>query len=390
MDIEELEKIELARTEKLQPKLLKKTNNKKEKLHIVYIMVWTKTCGGSKIILEYANRLNARGHKITIVTYDEKPTWFAVDSEIEFIQVDKNQTIEENIPECDLVIATSWKNIYAGLKANRAPVIFFEQGGSHIFSTETLSDRKREIVKQRMSEPNYIYTVSSYAKEMLKQHYQRDAFVVLNAVDDKIFYPRTNMQTVGNDTISITTIGPEEFEFKRVANIIEAVSELKKQYSNINFQWISQTEPKIHQEEAIVNPPQKEIGDILRHTDIYICASDYESFCLPALEAMTCGATVITTNNGGIIDFVKENVNGLIIKKNSVEDIIEKVRFLIEKPEERVHLASNGMKTAKEMSWEHSVRRLEKYYQEIAQYEIDNQMEVTKVASDREKGKGKK
>ena len=34
-------------------------------------MVWTKVCGGSKIILEYANRLAKKGHKINIVTYDE-------------------------------------------------------------------------------------------------------------------------------------------------------------------------------------------------------------------------------------------------------------------------------------------------------------------------------
>ena len=69
MNMEELEKIELARTERLQRQDLKKIENKKEKLHIVYVMVWTQICGGSKIILEYANRLSQRGHKITIVTY---------------------------------------------------------------------------------------------------------------------------------------------------------------------------------------------------------------------------------------------------------------------------------------------------------------------------------
>ncbi len=369
--MEELERIELARTEKLQHQNLKKSENKKEKLHIVYIMVWTKTCGGSKIILEYANRLSQRGHMITIVTYDQKPTWFPLNDKIEFIQVDERQTLEENIPPCDVVVATSWKNIFAALKSNCAPVVFFEQGGSHIFGTETLSERKSEIVKRRISEPNYIYTVSSYAKECLQKYYQRDAFVILNAVDDTIFYPRESIE--GLDNITITTIGPEEFEFKRIDNVIRAIEELRKQYPNIQFQWISQTEPKIHSEKAIVNPPQREIGNILRNTDIYICASDYESFCLPALEAMTCGAAVVATDNGGIADFIVDKENGLVIKKNNVEDMIAKIRFLIENPEERKRLASNGLKTAQRMSWKHSVERLEKYYQEIAQYEVSNE-----------------
>jgi glycosyltransferase involved in cell wall biosynthesis len=371
MNMEELEKIELARTEKLQRQDLKKIESKKEKLHIVYVMVWTKICGGSKIILEYANRLSQRGHKITIVTYDEKPTWFALEEKIEFIQARKEQTLEENIPECDIVVATSWKNIFATLKADCAPAVFFEQGGSHIFGTETLSERKSEIVKQRMSEPSYIYTVSSYAKECLKKYYQRDAFVVLNAVDESIFYPRETMEQL-NDRIIITTIGPEEFEFKRIDNVIKAITELKKQYPNIQFKWISQTQPKMHSERAIVNPSQKEIGNILRNTDIYICASDYESFCLPALEAMTCGATVVTTDNGGIVDFIINKENGLVIEKNSVQDIIAKIRFLIENPEERIRLATNGLKTAQKMSWNSSVKRLEGYYQEIAQHEIEN------------------
>lgn len=382
MNIEELEKIELARTEKLPPQKLKKVEKKKVKLHIVYIMVWTKTCGGSKIILEYANRLSQSGHKITIVTYDEKPTWFPLNEKIEFIQVDEKQTLEENIPPCDIIVATSWKNIFASLKANCAPAVFFEQGGSHIFDTETLSDKKSEIVKRRMNEPSYIYTVSSYAKECLKKYYQRDAFVVLNAVDDTIFYPRENIEQL-NDNITITTIGPEEFEFKRVDNVIRAVTELRKQYSNIQFRWISQTQPKMHSEKAIVNPPQKEIGNMLRNTDIYICASDYESFCLPALEAMTCGAAVVTTDNGGITDFVEDKENGLVIKKNNVEDMIEKVQYLIQNPAERIKIASNGLKTAQKMSWNHSVERLEKYYREIAQYEIENEREKTKGIFDK-------
>lgn len=375
MNIEEIEKIELKRTEKLEKLTLEKENNNKEKLHIVYLMVWTKTCGGSKIILEYANRLSKLGHKITIITYDKKPDWFELEKNIEFVQVKEYEPLEQYVPECDLVVATSWKNIYPALKASRAPVVFFEQGGSHIFGVETLSNSKIEIVKQRMSEPNYIYTVSSYAKEMLCKYYQRDAFVVLNAVDDTIFYPRQNEIAQNNKTINITTIGPEDFEFKRISNVIKAVSELKKQYSNINFQWISQTKPKIHNEKAIINPPQKEIGNILRNTDIYICASDYESFCLPALEAMTCGAAVITTDNGGISDFVEDKVNGLVIKRNSVEDIIEKVKQLIEDTKYRQKIAISGMNTAKQMNWNNSVKRLENYYKEIAQYKISNKKE---------------
>ncbi len=369
MTIQDIEKIELERTEKTPEQNLKKQTSSKQKLNIVYLMVWTKTCGGSKIILEYTNRLAKLGHKITIITYDQKPSWFNLDEKIEFIKLNPQQKMEDNIPNCDLVVATSWKNIYSAMKANRAPVVYFEQGGGHIFDTANLDKTKKEIVENRIKNVSFIYTVSNYAKEIIQKEYQRDAFVVPNAVDSNIFFQRNDNEKPKN-TIDITTIGPEEFEFKHVDNIIKAVSILKQKYPNIVFHWISQSEPKKHLETAVVNPPQIEIGNTLRNTDIYICASDYESFGLPVLEAMTCGATVVTTNNGGISDFVKDKENGLIVKKNSVEDIIEKVEELIKNEEYRKKLAKNAEETAKKFNWDKSVELLEQYYKQIAQYKV--------------------
>lgn len=369
MDIRDLEKEELEREENLIQQQVYKTNKKaKEKLNIVYLMIWTKVCGGSKIILEYANRLSELGHNITLITYDQKPEWFSLNSNIEFIQIPENEKIEDNIPSCDIIVATSWKCIFGAIKSGVAPVVYFEQGGAHIFDTKNLSPIKQQVVKNRIKAVPFIYTVSNYAKRIIKQEYQQDAYVIPNAIDNNIFYAENIRKDT--DIIEITTIGPEEFEFKHVENIIQAIEILSQRYSNIRFNWISQTEPKVHKQMAIVNPPQSKIGDILRKTDIYICASDYESFCLPALEAMTCGASVVTTNNGGIEDFVQDGVNALIIEKNSVESIVEKVENLINNKETKKLLAKNGIETSKKFSWEQSVTKLEKYYKEVSVYEV--------------------
>ena len=190
--------------------------------------------------------------------------------------------------------------------------------------------------------------------------------MVPNAVDKTIFYPKKEQ----HENIVITTIGPEEFEFKHVDNIIKAIEKVNQKYSNIVFNWISQTKPTKHDISAIVNPLQQKIGEILRNTDIYICASDYESFGLPVLEAMSCGATVITTDNGGVMDFVENKKNGLIVKKNDIADIVEKITTLIENKALRKKLAQEAIKTAGKFDWNTSVKMLEKYYFELASYTI--------------------
>lgn len=370
MNINDLEILDLNRTKILEPQKLKKDISKsdKTKLNIVYLMVWTHVCGGSKIILEYANRIQEKGHNVTIITYDVKPNWFTLNDDINFIQVPSDKDWKNYIPECDVLVATSWKCIYTAIESQKGPVVFFEQGGSHIFETDKLSKQKKDTVANRLNLVPFVYTVSSYAQEKLQTIYDINSSVICIAIDNTIFYPRTPESN--NDKIEITIIGSEDFKFKNIENILKAFRILEQQYDNLHLNWISQTQPQKNKEPVIINPPQKMIGDILRKTDIYICNSEYESFGLPTLEAMTCGATVITTDTGGMRNFVIDKQNALVTNKNDINDIVEKVKILIEDKQLRQELSKKGTETASQFNWENSVNKTLEYYKNIANYVV--------------------
>ena len=373
MDINEWERLELETNETTEPQRVIKTDNeKKDKLEITYIMVWTKVCGGSKIILEYANRLSEKGHKINIVTYDEKPTWYSLSDKVNFIRVPNDDDIENYIPKSDVVVPTSWKCIRKAVESKKGPVAFFEQGGSHLFELNKLSDRKREVVADRMKLSPFIYTVSQYSADKIKEIYGKDSSIIYNALEASVFYPREKEREAKDS--SITIVGSDDFKFKNVGEILEVIRDLKEKYP-IKLNWITQTKPKINEEgkDAIVNPPQKVIGEVLRETDIYICNSEYESFGLPTLEAMTCGAAVITTDTGGMRDFVVDGENALVINHHDKDDMKEKIERLI-KDKELIHrIAKNGMETASRFNWDNSISDMEKYFREISKYRVERE-----------------
>ena len=374
MDINEWEKLELEVGENIEPqKVVKLYSEEKDVLEITYIMVWTKVCGGSKIILEYANRLAKRGHKINIVTYDEYPKWFSLSKNVNFIKVPNGEDIINYIPESDVVVSTSWKCIRKAVKSNKGPVAFFEQGGSHLFELDKLNDRKREIVQQRMRLPAFIYTVSQYSADKIKEIYGKDASIIYNALETSIFYSRKEEKQ--KEETSITIVGSEEFKFKNIGEILEVIRLLKRNYK-IKLNWITQNNPKINEEgkDAIVNPQQKVIGDVLRNTDIYICNSEYEAFGLPTLEAMTCGAAVITTDTGGMRDFVQNGINALVINHHDKDDMKEKIEMLINDKKLMHKIAENGMKTALKFNWDNSIINMEKYFRKIAKYRIKKEI----------------
>lgn len=189
-------------------------------------------------------------------------------------------------------------------------------------------------------------------------------------LDNNIFYPREE-KIKQSEMTSITIIGSEEFKFKNIEAILQVIRKLKERYP-IQLNWVTQTKPERNKEEAIINPEQKRIGDILRNTDIYICNSEYESFGLPTLETMTCGATVITTDTGGMRDFVQDGKNALVIQKNDNKDMEEKIELLIKDNKLRQKLAEEGIKTAQRFQWENSIEKIEEYYRKIANYQIFN------------------
>ena len=373
-DIEYNKKLEFAkREERLKNALkqkLKYVNKNKKSLNITYVMTWTGVCGGSKIILEHANRLTKRGHNITLISHDNKPTWFNLDERVKFIQVPWKDVLCESIPKTsDVIVATYWREIYECVEQKIAPVIYFEQGDFHLFDLEKVEKRVYNYINKSLHTINYIYTVSSFAKQKLKEVYDVDSKVIPNAVDDKVFFYKPHKENV---VPNITIIGSEEAEFKKIQNIIDAIKLIKQKGYNVKLNWITPTKPKKNIDlDPIINPKQMVIGDTLRKTDIYICASMYESFCLPVLEAMTCGAAIITTNNGGNMDFVKPNKNALIIEKDNISDIVTKVEKILNSKELKDFLVKNGVEESVQYSWNTTIDKIEEYYQEIANYVIE-------------------
>lgn len=373
-NIEEFRRNEFEKREKelqnAQKQKLKYENRNKKILNITYVMTWTGVCGGSKIILEHANKLTNRGHHITLISHDVRPDWFKLDEKVEFIQVPWSEVLCASVPkQTDVIVATYWREVYECVEQKIAPVVYFEQGDFHLFDLDKLNKRTFDYISKGLKTINYIYTVSSFAKEKLKAVYDVEAKVIPNAVDDKVFYYEPHKE---NEVPNITIIGSEEAEFKKIQNIIDAIKIIKTKGYNVKLNWITPTEPKKNIDlKPIINPPQKVIGDTLRNTDIYICASMYESFCLPVLEAMTCGAAIITTNNGGNMDFVKENENALIIEKNNIDDIVEKVEKLLKSKELRDFLVKNGVEESAQYSWNATIDKVEEYYREIANYVVE-------------------
>jgi len=103
-----------------------------------------------------------------------------------------------------------------------------------------------------------------------------------------------------------------------------------------------------------------EISNVLSEVDVLIVPSIwFENSPLVIHEAALAKIPVITTNLGGMAEYVKNGVNGLTFERNNVEDLLDKIKQFIKKPELIKKLGNNSIEV--QSAREHTKRMLTLY-----------------------------
>jgi glycosyltransferase involved in cell wall biosynthesis len=328
-------------------------------LKITWIMDHMNMCGGVKMVLEYSQYLTERGHAVTILSHDSKPNWMNVD--VQYICVPNDEKLTNFIQETDIIITTSWVHILDCYQSNKAPVVHYEQGDTYLFEFEECDQFTQEKWRNYWSTPVPIITVSSGLAKQIEKYTQRKPKVINYGLNKDIFYQRNTLQPLSTPA-KILLVGPEQWAFKGIQDILSALKVLLKQGRKIEPVWITQTAPKTDfSGQLLINPPQKVIGNTYRNCDIYVCASYFEGFGLPPLEAMTCGCAVITTRNIGVLEYAEHDKNCLLIDIGDTDGLARAITELLDNDDKRRKLIEGGYKTAKQFKADRVIDTFEQY-----------------------------
>ncbi|MCY3591197.1 MAG: N-acetyl-alpha-D-glucosaminyl L-malate synthase BshA [Acidobacteria bacterium] len=92
---------------------------------------------------------------------------------------------------------------------------------------------------------------------------------------------------------------------------------------------------------------QTHVEPILEQGDLFLSASESESFGLASLEALALGVPVVATRTGGVPEVVCENRNGLLCPVGDVEALAASCVALLRDPARRQAFAAHGRKWAR-------------------------------------------
>jgi L-malate glycosyltransferase len=106
------------------------------------------------------------------------------------------------------------------------------------------------------------------------------------------------------------------------------------------------------------------VVELLRASDLFLLPSQSESFGLAALEAMACGAPVVGSRSGGLLEVVQDDVSGVLEPPGSVEAMGRRAMELLRDPARHEAMREAAIARAHDFSSEQMVPRYEALYEE--------------------------
>jgi len=335
-------------------------------MRVTFVLWNLKLTGGNRVNLKVADGLVERGHDVNIIALDGKspfPTKANIHTRKEIraswepLNLINLPELTRRMPTSDVTVATFCPTAYPVYLRGDGVLFYYIQHYETLFFTNPLP---RFFADATYRLPLNWIVNSTWLKGTLKMRFNKDGFVIHPGVDLATFYPR---EVERRQTKRLVCLG-KSAPIKGLQDAFKAIKIVAKKRPDIKLELILYgSEPSLKayppiECNHIYKPSDDELAELYSSADVVLMPSWYESFPLPPLEAMACGAPVVTTRYG-TEDYAFHEQNALVVPPRDQQKMAEAILRVVSDEELAAKLRSAGVKTAKEFTWEKTVNKVE-------------------------------
>ena len=210
------------------------------------------------------------------------------------------------------------------------------------------------LYKRFFSNLKVILLAENLYKDIAKYVKREDVYICPNGIPSSC---KEEMEARRNNVIPHLLLLSNLLISKGVIVLLDALIILKEKEYTFVCQFIGGETAEINAVQFFEEVNKRELSDLVtyvgrkvreekeaffRQADIFVFPTYYETFGLVNLEAMEYKLPVISTNEGGIPDIVKDGENGLICEKQNPVSLADCIAKLLDDEELRVKMGSAG------------------------------------------------
>lgn len=345
-------------------------------MHVVFVLSSLFLSGGVQVVIEFANRLAARGHEVALViprdtaapdmrqrvarsvlVCESKSSLGAQRHVFHYWQL--AWSLRQAIPPGNVIIATHTPTIVPvclatlGSRSRRAWL--------YMDYAEMFQGRPIEhwLLRHAPRWFDRLLTLSESSRAAAQRAGARKATVIgLGLTDEEFFKPQTHVPNAHPVAMYLGDARPR----KGLADFLAAAEIAQRRITDLHLLIVTKDQAPIETAvpfEQIVKPDRSELPNLYRRADVFVSTSWGEGFGLPPLEAMACGIPVVLTDSGGVRDFARAGENCVLVSPRAVDQIAAGMTQILSDRAWATRLAAAGVTTVERFQWEACVDRLE-------------------------------
>lgn len=110
----------------------------------------------------------------------------------------------------------------------------------------------------------------------------------------------------------------------------------------------------------VQTPSRQQLLELYNSCSIFLHTSWTEGWGLTPAEAMACGCALVATDNEGVQDYARDQINALIVPKKQLSAIAQGIITYLQDEDLRVRMAIQGNNDIQQFTWERALSSLEK------------------------------
>jgi glycosyltransferase involved in cell wall biosynthesis len=338
--------------------------------------------GGHKALIRIADRLVDKGHDVSFVvpllgfskiypTRAKIIRTMPVNNKYKNIEVPYLDfalicaALVPCIPKSDIVCA-SWcmtalpTHIATKYFRKGIPFYFIQHYESLFFDRFYQSGYRKYVVNSYKYTENII-TISKWLDDRIYGITGRRNEIVHPAIDNDVFKP---VKREKNEIKTVMCLGVN-IKWKGNIDIIRAMEMVYERFPKVKLVIVGRQkldiDIKIPYEQLQAN--DEELARLYAKCDVYVLGSWYEGFPAPPLEAMSCGAAVVSTDNLGIREYGIDRQNCMIVPVRDPQAMAEAILAILTDENLSTRLGEEGIKTAQQFSWDKTTDQIEQIFE---------------------------
>jgi glycosyltransferase involved in cell wall biosynthesis len=344
-------------------------------MNITFVLAAADLSGGNRVISIYAQRLAARGHRVTVVSRPRRhvtlkdkfqawrrgwpipqnrrrwPSHFDALSGAVHQQIGSYRPITAaDLPDADVVIATWWETAewVAALPGSKGRKAYFIQH----YEAHPGQDTPRVDATWRL--PMHKIIIAQWLADIARNRFSDNQFsLVPNAVDLEQFNaPARSKQPVPTVGVMYSIV-----PFKGCDISLKAFDIAKRNVPALKLvsfgnRTVTRDLPLPEGSDFTVQPAQDQIKNIYAKCDVWLVGSRSEGFGLPILEAMACRTPVIATPTGAAPELTAPG-GGVLVAMEDEKSMADAIQRIVNLSEEQWRAMSDiAYHTASRYTWD--------------------------------------